>query len=199
MTVEVKICGVRTPAILDAAITAGAGFVGLVFFQKSPRNLTLENAQALAAAARGRAKTVAVTVDPDDALIDAVVAEVRPDVLQLHGSETPKRVAAIKVRTGLPVFKAVPVAEVADLAVAARYTDVADTILFDAKAPPGADLPGGNGMRFDWKLLHGVTAPFALSGGLDAGNVAEAIRLSGAGLVDVSSGVETRPARKTPR
>lgn len=196
MTVEVKICGVRTPAILDAAIAAGADFVGLVFFQKSPRNLPLKDAQALAAAARGRAKTVAVMVDPDDALIDAVVADVRPDVLQLHGSETPERVSAVKDRSGLSVFKAVPVAGVADVAGAARYAEVADTILFDAKAPAGADLPGGNGLRFDWKLLHGVTAPFALSGGLDAGNVAEAIRLSGAGLVDVSSGVETAPGEK---
>lgn len=196
MTIDVKICGVRTPAILDAAIAAGADFVGLVFFQKSPRNLTPEDAQGLAAAARGRAKTVAVMVDPDDALIDAVAAEVQPDFLQLHGSETPERVAAIKARTGLRIFKAVPVAEAVDLTAAAVYAGVADEILFDAKAPAGADLPGGNGMRFDWKLLEGATAPFALSGGLDASNVAEAIRLSGAALVDVSSGVETAPGEK---
>lgn len=198
MTVEVKICGVRTPAILDAALAAGADFVGFVFFEKSPRNLAAADAARLAAAARGRAKTVAVVVDPDDALIDTIAVDVRPDVLQLHGSETPERAAAIKAKTGMAVFKAVPVAEAADVAASAGYEGIADRILFDAKAPPGADLPGGNGLRFDWTILKGASGPFGLSGGLDPTNVAEAIRLSGASLVDVSSGVETAPGEKDP-
>lgn len=198
MTVEVKICGVRTPAILDAAMTAGADFVGLVFFKKSPRNLSAADAARLATAARGRVKTVAVVVDPDDVLIETIATQVCPDVVQLHGSETPERTAAIKAQTGLSIFKAIPVAEAADVAPAARYEGIADRILFDAKAPTGADLPGGNGMRFDWAILGDASAPFALSGGLDASNVAEAIRLSGATLVDVSSGVETAPGEKDP-
>lgn len=198
MTVEVKICGVRTPAILDAAMTAGADFVGLVFFKKSPRNLSAADAARLATAARGRVKTVAVVVDPDDVLIETIATQVCPDVVQLHGSETPERTAAIKAQTGLSIFKAIPVAEAADVTAAARYEGIADRILFDAKAPAGADLPGGNGMRFDWAILGDASAPFALSGGLDASNVAEAIRLSGATLVDVSSGVETAPGEKDP-
>jgi phosphoribosylanthranilate isomerase len=196
VTVKVKICGVRTPAILDAAATAGADLVGLVFFAKSPRHLTVEQARLLADAARGRVGTVAVMVDPDDALIDAVAGTVRPDFLQLHGAESPERVAAIKALTGLPVIKAIPVSEAADVSQATAYAAAADQILFDAKAPPGAVLPGGNGVAFDWRVLAAARAPFALSGGLDAGNVAEAIRLTGAALVDVSSGVETAPGVK---
>ena len=196
MTVKVKICGVRTPAILDAAAAAGADFIGLVLFAKSPRNVTVELAKALAEAARGKAGTVAVMVDPDDALIDQVAADVRPDFLQLHGAETPERVAAIKARTGRPVIKAVAVAAAEDVAHASAYAGIADQILFDAKAAPDALLPGGNGVPFDWRMLSAARPPFALSGGLDAGNVAEAIRLTGAGLVDVSSGVETAPGVK---
>lgn len=196
MTVKVKICGVRTPAILDAAVAAGADLAGLVFFAKSPRNLTIEQAGALADAARGRVGTVAVMVDPDDALIEAVAGTVRPDILQLHGKETPERVAAIKERTGLSVFKAVSVCEPADVAQARAYAGIADQILFDAKAAPDAVLPGGNGVIFDWRILASAKPPFALSGGLDAGNVAEAIALTGASLVDVSSGVETAPGEK---
>ena len=196
MTVKVKICGVRTPAILDAAVAAGADLAGLVFFAKSPRNLTIEQAGALADAARGRVGTVAVMVDPDDALIEAVAGTVRPDILQLHGKETPERVAIIKERTGLSVFKAVPVCEPADVAQARAYAGIADQILFDAKAAPDAVLPGGNGVIFDWRILTSAKPPFALSGGLDAGNVAEAIALTGASLVDVSSGVETAPGEK---
>ena len=198
MTVEVKICGVRTPAILDATITAGADFVGFVFLSKSPRNLAIADAANLAATARGRAKTVAVVVDPDDGLIDRIVSEVRPDVVQLHGSETPERAAEIKTRTGLAIFKAVPVGARADVELAAPYKGIADQVLFDAKAPAGADLPGGNGVPFDWTLLDCVARPFALAGGLDAANVAEAIDLSGASLVDVSSGVETALGEKDP-
>jgi phosphoribosylanthranilate isomerase len=199
VTVKVKICGVRTPAIFDAAAAAGADFIGLVLFAKSPRNVTVELAKALAEAARGKAGTVAVMVDPDDALIDQVAADVRPDFLQLHGAETPERVAAIKARTGRPVIKAVPVALAEDVAHASAYVGIADQILFDAKAAPGALLPGGNGVPFDWRMLSAARLPFALSGGLDAGNVAEAIRLTGAGLVDVSSGVETAPGVKDER
>jgi len=196
VTVKVKICGVRTPAILDAAASAGADLVGLVFFAKSPRNLSLEEARLLADKARGRVGTVAVLVDPDDALIDAVAKTVRPDLFQLHGHETPERVAAIKARTGLPAIKAIPVAEAADVSAPSAYAGIADQILFDAKASPEAMLPGGNGVAFDWSALAAAQAPFALSGGLDASNVAEAIRLTGAELVDVSSGVETAPGMK---
>jgi phosphoribosylanthranilate isomerase len=196
VTVKVKICGVRTPAILDAAVTAGAELVGLVFFARSPRNVTAEEAGALADAARGRVGTVAVMVDPDDALIETVAGTVRPDILQLHGHETPERVVAIKARTGLPVFKAISVSEEEDVARAGTYAGIADQILFDAKADPDAVLPGGNGIIFDWRMLASAKRPFALSGGLAPGNVAEAIRLTGASLVDVSSGVETAPGEK---
>lgn len=196
MTVKVKICGVRTPAILEAAISAGADVVGLILFAKSPRNLSLQDASALAAVARSRIRTAAVIVDPDDALIEAVAETVRPDRIQLHGAETPERVAAIKARTGLPIVKAIPISGAADVSSAEAYAGIADEILFDAKAAPGAVLPGGNGIAFDWRVLAAVRRPFALSGGLDAGNVAEAIRLTGAALVDVSSGVETSPGVK---
>jgi phosphoribosylanthranilate isomerase len=196
VTVKVKICGVRTPAILDAAVNAGADLVGLVFFAKSPRNLTIEQASGLADAARGRVETVVVLVDSDDAAVDEIVREVRPDILQLHGQETPERVAAIKQRTGRPVFKAIAVSEPADVSRAEAYAGIADQILFDAKAGPDAALPGGNGIAFDWTVLASARSPFALSGGLDARNVAQAIRLTGASLVDVSSGVETAPGEK---
>lgn len=199
MTVKVKICGVRTPVVLDAAVSAGADLVGLVFFVKSPRNLTISLAAALADAARGRVQTVAVMVDPEDALIEQVATDVRPDILQLHGRESPERVAAIKERTGLPVLKAVPVSDASDVVSASAYAGIADQILFDAKVPPGAALPGGNGIAFDWRVLEAAQPPFALSGGLDAGNVADAIRLTGASLVDVSSGVETAPGEKDER
>jgi len=196
VTVKVKICGVRTPAILEAAAAAGADFIGLVLFAKSPRNLGPEAAGALADAARGRIGTVAVMVDPDDALIDQVAATVRPDLLQLHGHESPERVAAIKAKTGLPVIKAISVAAAADVGEASAYAGIADQILFDAKAEPDAMLPGGNGIPFDWRALAAARPPFALSGGLNPENVGEAVRLTGAALVDVSSGVETAPGVK---
>ena len=196
MTVKVKICGVRTPAILEAAAAAGADFIGLVLFAKSPRNLSPEAAGVLADAARGRIGTVAVMVDPDDALIDQVAATVRPDLLQLHGHESPERVAAIKAKTGLPVIKAISVAAAADVGEASAYAGIADQILFDAKAEPDAMLPGGNGIPFDWRALAAARPPFALSGGLNPENVGEAVRLTGAALVDVSSGVETAPGVK---
>ena len=199
MPVKVKICGVRTPAIVETAAEAGADYVGLVFFAKSPRHLTPALAETLARAARGRIGTVAVLVDPDDALIDSVTATVRPDLLQLHGSETPERVAAIKARAGLPVMKAIAIATAADVAAAHAFAGNADHILFDAKADPGAPLPGGNGVAFDWRALQGFGAPFALSGGLTPETVAAAVSMTGAALVDVSSGVERASWRKRPR
>jgi phosphoribosylanthranilate isomerase len=199
VSVKVKICGVRTPAIVEEAADAGADFVGLVLFAKSPRHIELEEARVLAAVARGRIGTVAVMVDPEDDLVDGVLEKVRPDFLQLHGSETPQRVAAINARTGLPVMKAIPVADAADVADAGAYAASADYILFDAKPTQDARLPGGNGLPFDWQVLTGLAPPFALSGGLTPDNVGAAIRLTGASLVDVSSGVERAPGEKDAR
>lgn len=196
MPVKVKICGVRTPAIVNTAAEAGADYVGLVLFPDSPRHVEVEEARVLAAIGKGRVGAVAVLVDPDDALIDEVVKRVRPDLLQLHGRETPDRVAAIRARAGLPVMKALAIAGPADVAEARAYAASADHILFDAKAEPGAALPGGNGVAFDWLTLKGFAAPFALSGGLTPDTVGEAIRATGAALVDVSSGVERAPGDK---
>ena len=198
VSVKVKICGVRTPAILDAAVAAGADYAGLVVFPRSPRHVTVEEAQSLAAAARGRIATVAVLVDPDDALIDRVIGMVDPDFIQLHGSESPARVAEIKARASQNIIKAVSVFDSEDAARGADYAGVADMILFDAKPSSGDVLPGGNGVAFDWMRLRGVApaGPFALSGGLNADNVAAAIALTGAAIVDVSSGVETAPGEK---
>jgi phosphoribosylanthranilate isomerase len=196
--VKVKICGVRTPAIVETAAEAGADYVGLVFFAQSPRHLTLAEAKALARTAQGRIGTVAVLVDPGDALIDEVVETVGPDLLQLHGGESPERVAAIKARTNLPVMKAIAIAAASDVAGARAYGAIADRILFDAKADAAAPLPGGNGVAFDWRALQGFGAPFALSGGLAPDTVAAAIALTGAALVDVSSGVERAPGEKDP-
>jgi phosphoribosylanthranilate isomerase len=193
---KVKICGVRTPAIIETAAEAGADFVGLVFFDKSPRHLTLEAAKALAEVARGKVSTVAVLVDADDEFIATVAETVRPDLLQLHGSETPERVAEIKARTKLPVMKAIAIATPDDVALAGAFAASADRILFDAKADVAASLPGGNGVAFDWHALKGFAAPFALSGGLTPDTVSEAIRVTGADLVDVSSGVERAPGEK---
>ncbi len=196
MAVKVKICGVRTPAIIETAAAEGADYVGLVLFERSPRHVEIEEARVLAAIASGKIGTVAVLVDPDDALIDAVSSRVRPDLLQLHGSESPERVAAIKARSGLPAMKAIGVRDAADAEQAATYAKVADLILFDAKPAPDAVVPGGAGTIFDWSLLEGVKAPFALSGGLTPDTVGEAIALTGASLVDVSSGVESAPGIK---
>ena len=198
MSVKVKICGVCTPAILDAAVAAGGDYAGLVVFPRSPRHVQLEDAQSLATAATGRIATVAVLVDPDDALIDRVVSMVNPDFLQLHGRESPARVAEIKARGSRGIIKAVPVSDSEDAARGADYAGIADMILFDAKPSPGDVLPGGNGVAFDWARLRGVAPSglFALSGGLNADNVAAAIALTGAGVVDVSSGVETAPGEK---
>jgi phosphoribosylanthranilate isomerase len=196
VAVKVKICGVRTPAIVNAAAEEAADYIGLVIFPQSPRYVEIEEARVLAAIAKGKLGAVAVLVDPDDALLDQVVERVRPDLLQLHGDETPERVAEIKTRTSISVMKAVAVAQQSDVAAANRYAGIADAVLFDAKASVGATLPGGNGVAFDWLALNGHTAPFALSGGLTPGNVGAAIELTGAALVDVSSGVERTPGEK---
>ena len=195
----IKVCGVRTPEPLEAAIAARATHAGFVFFPPSPRHLRPAEAAGLASRA-GPLLRVGLFVDADDALIDAAVAAARLDVLQLHGAEPTARVAALKARTGLPVWKAVPVRTRADIAATAAWRGVADLVLLDAKPPPGAALPGGNGVRFDWSLLADVRPPmpWGLSGGLDPANVGEAIRATGAPLVDVSSGVEDAPGVKSP-
>lgn len=199
-TTKVKICGLTTEAALDAALAGGADYVGLVFFPPSPRNLTPVAAAPLAAKARGQARIVALMVDPDDALVEAVVAVVDPDLLQLHGEETPERVAEVRRRWAKPVMKAVKVETAADAEVALAYRGIADLILFDARAPRDATRPGGNGAAFDWGALASVKdkVAYMLSGGLGPENVAEAIRVTGAATVDVSSGVETRPGQKDP-
>jgi len=201
MTIEVKICGLRSEDALDAALVAGADYVGFVFFARSPRNIAPVAARVLADKARGRAKVVALLVDPDDALVADVVGTVEPDIIQLHGSETAERVGEIARRFGRPVMKAVRVADASDVAAALAYAGSAERILFDAKASDEAGaLPGGNGVAFDWRVLAGLDEgiDYMLAGGLTAENVAEAVRLTGAHAVDVSSGVESRPGEKDP-
>jgi phosphoribosylanthranilate isomerase len=197
--VEVKICGIRSEEALDAALDAGADFLGLVFFPPSPRHLTLAEGAALAARARGRAGIAVLTVDAAAAELDAIVGAVKPDILQLHGRESAAAAAALRRRVGA-VWKAVPVSTAADIVVGDAVYFAVDRLLFDARAPAGATRPGGNARAFDWEVFAGldVGRPFVLSGGLDAGNVAEAIRRSGAGTVDVSSGVERAPGVKDP-
>ncbi|MBY0294904.1 MAG: phosphoribosylanthranilate isomerase [Methylobacterium sp.] len=198
--VLVKICGLSTPETLDAALDAGADLIGLVHFPRSPRHVDLAAGAALSRRAAGRAGRVALLVDPDDALLDAVTALLDPDWIQLHGREDPARVAAVRARTGRPVMKALGIAEAADLARIPAYAEVAERILLDAKPPPGAALPGGNGHAFDWTLIAraGLAPDFMLSGGLTPATVAEAIAVTGARAVDVSSGVEIRPGEKDP-
>jgi len=198
MTLLVKICGLSTPQALDVALESGADMVGFVFFPPSPRHLGLEAARALGERVAGRAGKVALTVDADDETLAGVVEALKPDLLQLHGVETPERVTVLRARFGLPVMKAVPIAERKDLARIDLYKKVADRLIFDARAPEAATRPGGLGTPFDWTLLKGVDPgiPFMLSGGLDAGNVAEALRITRAPGVDVSSGVERAPGEK---
>lgn len=200
MSVRVKICGIRDEPALFAAVEARADLIGFVFHPKSPRYLTPEAAAPLATYIRGVAASVALVVDADDATLADIVSAVNPDMLQLHGHETPARVREIRARYGKPVMKAVAVESAADAERATEYLDGADLILFDAKPPKGSGLPGGNGVPFDWRVLEGIGGriPFMLSGGLTADNVAEAVRLSGARAVDVSSGVETSPGVKDP-
>lgn len=198
MALIVKICGLRTPETLDVAIESGADQVGFVFFPPSPRSLGIEAARALGERAAGRAQKVALTVDATNDAIAAIVAALKPDMLQLHGNETLERVGVIRSRFGLPVMKALPIATRADLSPIREYAKVADRLLFDARAPQDATRPGGLGKTFDWTLLAGLKpgVPFLLSGGLDAANVAEALRITRADGVDVSSGVERAPGEK---
>ena len=195
---QVKICGITRPADLSAVAEAGARYAGFVFFPPSPRHLAVETAAALAIEAPAGVARVGLFVNPEDAALDAVLDRVPLDIIQLHGAETPARVAEVKARTGLPVMKAVGIAAPADLDALWDYGLVADLLLVDAKAPPGADLPGGNGLSFDWRLLAGrrMLKPWMLAGGLNPDNVAEAVRLTGAPMVDVSSGVESAPGVK---
>ena len=200
MPLSVKICGLKTPQALDVALDSGANLVGFVFFPPSPRHLGLEVARTLGQRVQRRAGKVALTVDAnDDTLLD-IIAALKPDMLQLHGSESPERVVAVRARFGLPVMKALPIAERKDLSPIRQYAQVADRLIFDARAPKGATRPGGLGKAFDWTLLKDINAgiPFMLSGGLDADNVAEALRITRASGVDVSSGVERAPGEKDP-
>jgi phosphoribosylanthranilate isomerase len=198
LSVQTKICGLTTPETLDAALKGGASHVGFVFFAKSPRNLTPDQAAALAARVQGKAKIVGLFVDPTTEDIDRVRSRVRLDVIQLHGNERPAVVSRIRMTSGLEVWKALPVRTTHDLNEAQKYRGAASLVLYDAKPPAGSDLPGGNGLRFDWELLRGHQhpLPWALSGGLDAHNIAEAVRITNAALLDVSSGVESAPGVK---
>jgi len=196
--IKVKICGLKSTAHVQAAVAAGAGYVGFVFFAKSPRNITQAAAALLAQQVPPGIAKVALSVNASDAELDAIVEAVPLDMLQLHGAETPDRVAAVRARYGLPVMKAVGVATEDDLPFLDDYGRVADQLLVDAKPAPGAELPGGNGLAFDWRLIAGRRwpVPWMLAGGLNAGNVAEATHLTGARQVDVSSGVESAPGIK---
>jgi phosphoribosylanthranilate isomerase len=200
MSLIVKICGLSTPETLDAALVGGADMVGFVFFPPSPRHVTLDVARALGKQAKGRAVKVALSVDADDADLENSIDALKPDIMQLHGKESVARVRDIKQKFGLPVMKALAVETKADLAALSGYAAVCDRILFDAKAPQDATRPGGLGAVFDWRVLEGLDLklPFMVSGGLNAANVAEALRITRAGGVDISSGVESAPGIKDP-
>ena len=200
MSLLIKICGLSTPEGLDVALESGADLVGFVFFPASPRHLRLNRARELGGRVKGCAGKVALSVDADDALLDAVVDALKPDLLQLHGREPPARVAELKRRHGLPVMKAIAVETRADLGIVADYAEIADRLIFDARAPRAATRPGGLGKSFDWRLLENLDpgVAFMLSGGLDADNVALALGVTRAGGVDVSSGVERAPGEKDP-
>jgi phosphoribosylanthranilate isomerase len=200
MSLIVKICGLSTPEAIDVALEEGADMVGFVFFPPSPRNISFDMARRLGEHVRDRAKKVALTVDADDAFLEAIGETLRPDMLQLHGKETPARVSSLKRRFGLPLMKAIPVERKSDLALVADYVAIADRLLFDARAPREATRPGGLGKSFDWDLLENLDPgmPFMLSGGLDAANVGTALRITRAPGVDVSSGVERVPGEKDP-
>jgi phosphoribosylanthranilate isomerase len=200
MNRTIKICGLRTPETLDAGLDAGADMVGFVFFPPSPRHVDFALARDLGARVSNRAAKVALSVDADDAWLAASIAALAPDLLQLHGKETPERVATVKARFQLPVMKAIAVETRDDLACVPHYAAVADRLIFDARAPRGATRPGGLGAPFDWQLLKNLDprVPFMLSGGLNRDNVAEAIAITGARGVDVSSGVERAPGEKDP-
>ncbi len=202
MKVEAKICGLKDPENLRAAVDGSAAFIGLVFYERSPRHISVAEAAGLAEMVRGQTKIVALLVDADDAAITQIVETVQPDMLQLHGQETVVRVAAIRQKFGLPVMKAVSIGDPQDIEIAKQFDTIADWLLFDAKPTTSsdADLPGGNGIAFDWRLLQGQqwTHPWMLSGGLVADTVCDAARLTGAHFVDVSSGVESTRGQKDP-
>lgn len=201
MTVTAKICGLTTPETVQAALDGRASHLGFMFFAKSPRDIDPEAAARLAAPARARnVKVCAVTVDPDDALLDRLVAILKPDLIQLHGRETPARARAVAQRTGAGVIKALPISDSSDLTAAAAFETVVDHLMFEGRPPRDAERPGGTGSRFDWTLMAGrrFARPWFLAGGLDPWNVAEAMQLSAAPLVDVSSGVERGPGLKDP-
>ncbi|WP_343790923.1 phosphoribosylanthranilate isomerase [Brevundimonas kwangchunensis] len=200
MTTRAKICGLTTPDTLDAALAGGAAFVGAVVFPKSPRHIDPLHAATLFDRARGKTGVVAVTVDADDALLTEIALILKPDLIQLHGSETPGRAAQVRTLTGAGIIRALSVRTAADIEAATVWAPVVDHLMFDAKPPEGSALPGGVGATFDWTLLAGRTfpRPWFLAGGLDAGNVGEAVRITGAPLVDVSSGVESAPGVKDP-
>ncbi len=195
---KVKICGLTSTDTMQAALDAGVDFVGLNFFEKSPRYVTIQQAKELAGLARGRARIVALVVDAHDEMLARIAEAVRPDYIQAHGSETPERIAEIRKRTGIPVIKVIKVADATDIAKAKAFEAKADFVMFDAKAPPSLHnaLPGGNGVAFDWSLLSKDLGGFMLAGGLTPDNVAEAIRATGAPMVDVASGVESTPGIK---
>ena len=198
MQLDIKICGLSTPETVAAALDNGASHVGFIFFPKSPRSVTPELAGQLRKAAEGRAQAVAVTVDATDDVLDAIVSAMRPDVLQLHGKETPARVAEVRERFNLPVMKALSISGPEDLLPIQGFVGVADRLLLDAKAPKGSELPGGNGVSFDWRLLAALDPglDYLLSGGLNPGNVADAMWIASPPGLDVSSGVESSPGIK---
>ncbi|MCS4244763.1 phosphoribosylanthranilate isomerase [Rhizobium sp. BIGb0125] len=198
MKPDIKICGLKTSEAVEKAVARGASHIGFIFFEKSPRNIEPDIAGKLADAVRGRAKIVAVTVNADNDDLDEIIALLKPDILQLHGTETPERVLNVKAIYGLPVMKALSIREADDLIRVEPYIGIADRFLFDAKPPKGSDLPGGNGVSFDWSLLAGLDADidYMLSGGLNKDNVAEALSRTGARGIDLSSGVESAPGVK---
>jgi len=198
MTITAKICGISTPEALDAALAHGAAYVGFVFFPPSPRHVSADQAAALAARVQGRAKIVGLFVNPADAVMTQTLNKVPLDIIQLHGEESPSLATHIKADSGKAIWKAIPVRKAKDLLQAEQYIGIAELILYDAKPAPGMQLPGGNGLRFDWDVLRGHrhVLPWALSGGLDASNIAEAVRVTRATVLDVSSGVESAPGVK---
>ncbi|MCF3639939.1 phosphoribosylanthranilate isomerase [Rhizobium sp. TRM95111] len=198
MRTDIKICGLKTEAAVKSAVAGGASHIGFIFFPKSPRNIEPADAAALADPVRGKVRIVAVTVDADNDLLDEIVDQLHPDILQLHGRESPERVLNVKAVYGLPVMKALSIREAADLKTIEPYIGIADRFLLDAKPPAGSDLPGGNGVAFDWTLLGALDdgVDYMLSGGLNKDNVGEALAITDAPGVDVSSGVESAPGVK---
>lgn len=197
-TPDIKICGLKTPEAVERAVRRGATHIGFIFFEKSPRNIEPDIAGKLADPVRGSVKIVAVTVNANNDELDEIIDLLKPDILQLHGSESPERVLSVKALYGLPVMKVFSIRDADDLAKIDPYIGIADSFLFDAKAPAGSELPGGNGVSFDWSVLHSLDegVNYMLSGGLNADNVAEALAKTGAGGLDVSSGVESAPGVK---